>query len=316
MKWRGKAIGGSLGSMFGPTGAVIGAAAGHFLVDRKGEVPKKERERMLALTAGALYQITLSNNRFSPMAEATIRIILEQVNTLLGNTISRYDLAYLIDQSARIPDSLGKLARAVNPHPELARMAATWCWRMAVCEGTPAPAALNMVDRFVRGAGLTPEQAAQAALLYWRGAAAIAPGGTGRERACSVLGVAYDATGEEIKQAFRRQSLKYHPDKHAALDPDIRQLTAERFAQIKEAYDILEGAATLYGDWYVHAPEAPRLLGAVPGLAVRCFICRTPQRMPPQGESIAESHCPVCQALLAFDRPLAEHLISQETAGI
>jgi hypothetical protein len=300
--------------MFGPTGAMIGAAAGHFLVDRKGELPQKQSERMLALTAGALYQIALAGGRFSRVEDDTIRIILEQANAVLGNVMSRYDLYYLIDHSARIPEAPGKLARSVSPHPELARLAATWCWRMAVCEGTPAPAALSMIERFVRGAGLTPEQAAQAALLYWRGAAALSQGGSGRERACSVLGVAYDAGGEEIKQAFRRQSLKYHPDKHAALDPDIRQLTAEKFAQIKEAYDTLQGTAASGGDWYAHAPDAPHLLAAAPGLEVRCFVCRRPQRMPQL--SLAESHCPLCQALLVFDRPLAEHLIAQETAGI
>ena len=29
------------------------------------------------------------------------------------------------------------------------------------------------------------------------------------------------------------------PDKHADLDPDIKALTAEKFAQIKRAYDVL-----------------------------------------------------------------------------
>lgn len=302
--------------MFGPTGALIGAAAGHFLVDRKGQAPKKERERILALTAGGLYQLALTNKRFSDSEDRTLRIILEQANTALGNTMSRYDLPYLIDHSAQIPDCLGKLSRSVRPYPELARLATTWCWRMAACEGPPTPAALNMIERFSHSSGLTPEQAMQAALLYCRGVSAAPPGGSGREKACSVLGVSYDATTEEIKQAFRQQSLKYHPDKHADLDPDIRQLTAEKFAQIKDAYETLQGVAAVYGEWYAHDPNAPRLVDALPGQPVRCFICHTSQQMPDNPAAISGVHCPCCQALLAFERPLAEHLISQETAGI
>jgi len=316
MKWRGKALGGYIGSMFGPTGALIGAAAGHVLVDRKGQPPKKQRERMLALTAGGLYQITLANNCFTHIGDQAIRIILEQANTALGNTMSRYDLPYLIDQSAQIPGCLSKLAQSVRPYPELSRLASTWCWRMAVCEGPPSPAALNMIERFVQGAGLSPEQALQAAMLYQRCAVASAQKNNGREKACSILGIPYDATNEEIKQAFRKQSLKYHPDKHTDLDPDIRQLTAEKFAQIKDAYELLQGSSPLIGDWYAHAPDSPRILSAAPGLTVRCFICHTPQHLPSDASAITGAHCPHCQALLAFERPLAEHLISQETAGI
>jgi len=302
--------------MFGPGGALIGAAAGHFLVDRKGAAPKKQRERILALTAGSLAQLALANNRYTPAEDHAIHIILEQANAALGNTMSRYDLPYLIDQSARIPDCIGKLAQAVRPYPELPRMAAIWCWRMAACAGTPAPSTLNLVERFTRSAGLSPEEAMQAALLYYRGAAAASQGNSGREKACSTLSVAYDATNDQIKQAFRKQSLKYHPDKHANLDPDIRQLTTEKFAQITEAYETLQGSTVQIGDWYAHAHNAPRIVAASPRIPILCFICRQPQHLPEEAQTVSGAHCPHCQALLTFERPLAEHLISQETAGV
>ena len=302
--------------MFGPGGALIGAAAGHFLVDRKGQAPKKQRERILTLTAGGLSQLALANNRYTPAEDHAIHIILEQANATLGNTMSRYDLPYLIDQSARIPDCLGKLAQAIRPYPELTRMAAVWCWRMAACEGTPAPAALNLIERFSRSAGLSPEETMQTALLYYRDAAATAQDNSGREKSCSTLGVAYDSTNDQIKQAFRKQSLKYHPDKHATLDPDIRQLTAEKFAQIKDAYEMLQGNTLQVGEWYAHAHNAPRVVGAAPRLAVLCFICHQPQHLPEDATSVSGAHCPHCQALLTFERPLAEQLLSQETAGI
>ncbi len=302
--------------MFGPGGALIGAAAGHFLVDRKGQAPKKDRERILALTAGGLAQLALANNRYTPAEDHAIHIILEQANATLGNTMSCYDLPYLIDQSARISDCLGKLAQAIRPHPELTRMATVWCWRMAACEGTPAPAALNLIERFSRSAGLSPEEAMQAALLFYRGAVAASQDNCGREKACSTLSVAYDATNDQIKQAFRKQSLKYHPDKHANLDPDIRQLTAEKFTQIKDAYEILKGNTLQVGDWYAHAHNSPRVVEAAPSIPVLCFICHQPQHLPDEAQSISSTHCPHCQALLTFERPLAEHLLSQETTGI
>ena len=48
-----------------------------------------------------------------------------------------------------------------------------------------------------------------------------------------VLGVARDATGEEIKRAFRKLAMEFHPDRNSAPD------AADRFKQIGEAYEVL-----------------------------------------------------------------------------
>ena len=293
--------------MFGPTGALVGAAAGHFFVDRKGQAPKKERERVMALTAGALYQMALSDKKLSRTGDQTLHLILDQANIALGKPLSKYDLPYLIDQSAHIPHSVQKLAQTTRQYPELAYMATTWLWRIAVCDGPPAPPALAMISSFVTAAGLTHDQSIQAALIYYRDASANTE--SGRNEACSTLGVAYNAESEQIKQAFRALSLKYHPDKHANLDPDIRQLTADKFAEIKDAYETLNGAGPISGNWYAHAPNTPQIIPATPQAVVICYICKHPLQLP---NSPAQAHCPHCQALLAFELPLAEHLIAQE----
>jgi len=51
----------------------------------------------------------------------------------------------------------------------------------------------------------------------------------------AILGVAHDADQKEIKKAYRRLALKYHPDLNK--EPGA----AERFAQISEAYAVLTG---------------------------------------------------------------------------
>ncbi|HFC47149.1 MAG TPA: J domain-containing protein, partial [Dissulfuribacter thermophilus] len=49
-----------------------------------------------------------------------------------------------------------------------------------------------------------------------------------------ILGVSKDATQEEIKKAFRKLALKYHPDRHKG-DKEAE----ERFKEINEAYAVL-----------------------------------------------------------------------------
>ena len=65
-----------------------------------------------------------------------------------------------------------------------------------------------------------------------------------------ILGVPRNATKEEIKRAYRRLALKYHPDKN----PDNRKEAEEKFKEISEAYEVLmdDHKRALY-DKYGHA---------------------------------------------------------------
>jgi len=47
------------------------------------------------------------------------------------------------------------------------------------------------------------------------------------------LGVAPDATPEQIKSAYRRKAAQFHPDRNPSAD------AAERFREVQEAYDLL-----------------------------------------------------------------------------
>merc|ERR1719261_1875173 len=51
----------------------------------------------------------------------------------------------------------------------------------------------------------------------------------------SVLGIGADAQPQQIKQAYRKLSLKWHPDRHQK-DKDIAH---EKFIEIGEAYGVL-----------------------------------------------------------------------------
>ena len=54
-----------------------------------------------------------------------------------------------------------------------------------------------------------------------------------------ILGVAPDATGDEIKSAYRALAAQYHPDKVQHLGEDIQQLAELRFKEIQQAYEAL-----------------------------------------------------------------------------
>eukprot|EP00695_Tsukubamonas_globosa_P001273 TRINITY_DN2245_c0_g1_i1.p1 TRINITY_DN2245_c0_g1~~TRINITY_DN2245_c0_g1_i1.p1 ORF type:complete len:118 (+),score=28.01 TRINITY_DN2245_c0_g1_i1:105-458(+) len=50
-----------------------------------------------------------------------------------------------------------------------------------------------------------------------------------------ILGVNRDASDDEIKKAYRKLAMKYHPDKN----PDNKEAAEKKFKQVAEAYEIL-----------------------------------------------------------------------------
>lgn len=52
-----------------------------------------------------------------------------------------------------------------------------------------------------------------------------------------VLGVSKTASDAEIKKAYRKLAVEYHPDKVATLGADYQKAAKEKFQKIQEAYD-------------------------------------------------------------------------------
>lgn len=52
-----------------------------------------------------------------------------------------------------------------------------------------------------------------------------------------VLGVDRSASDDEVKRAYRRLAMKYHPDKVEGLGEEVKRNSEEQFRQINEAYE-------------------------------------------------------------------------------
>ena len=74
-----------------------------------------------------------------------------------------------------------------------------------------------------------------------------------------ILGVAKNATDEDIKKAYRRLAGKHHPDRHQG---DDAKKAEEKFKEAKEAYEMLSDAQKRAAyDQYGHAGVDPNMGG-------------------------------------------------------
>lgn len=61
----------------------------------------------------------------------------------------------------------------------------------------------------------------------------------------TILGVDKSATDDEIKKAYRKMAVKYHPDKVQDMGEEHQKAAKEKFQQIQEAYENLKKARNL-----------------------------------------------------------------------
>lgn len=54
-----------------------------------------------------------------------------------------------------------------------------------------------------------------------------------------ILGITPSATDEEVKKAYRKMAIKYHPDKVATLGEDVQKAAEEKFKTISQAYEAI-----------------------------------------------------------------------------
>ncbi|MFN3874581.1 MAG: TerB family tellurite resistance protein [Flavobacteriales bacterium] len=236
----GKWIGGGLGWAFGgPIGGILGFAIGA-MVDHAGAAAEPQRPRVRpqpgATTAGdlALSLVVLSAAIMKADGRAT-RSELDHVRRFFlqqfGQDKAR-EMLLMLRETLQREVSVHQVCAQVRqhmPHP-LRLQLMHYLIGIAYADGRVDRAELDALRRIAHGLGISDKDLASLSAMF-RTADPSA--------AYDVLEIPRTATDEEVKKAYRRMAMKYHPDKVAQLGEEVQKAANEKFKKVQQAYEAI-----------------------------------------------------------------------------
>ena len=101
---------------------------------------------------------------------------------------------------------------------------------IATADGEFSASEKSVLEAIASAIRLTSSDAASIIAMYYKEA----------DSAYTVLEISPSATDDEVRSAYRRMAMKYHPDRVATLGPEVQKAAEEKFKKIQEAYAIIK----------------------------------------------------------------------------
>ena len=158
---------------------------------------------------------------------AELRTVREFIRTNFGEQAAAQAeqiLQRLDSQQVNIYSVGGQIAANMNYSQRLQLF--QYLVSIATADGDFSASEKSVLEAIASAIRLTSTDAASIIAMYYKEA----------DSAYTVLEISPSATDDEVRSAYRRMAMKYHPDRVATLGPDVQKAAEEKFKKIQEAY--------------------------------------------------------------------------------
>jgi DnaJ like chaperone protein len=239
-KW----LGGTLGWAFGgPIGAVLGFALGSIYDNASGDLidwqeeqgPVRPQTRQRPRTTQADFEASLLVLTAAVMkADDTImRSELDFVKRFLitqfGEERARQlllSLREMLKQHIAVDEVAAQVGRFMDLSSRLQLL--HYLFQLAKADGVVHSKEVNLITRIASGMRISAADLNSIKAMFVSETA---------ESAYAILEVERTATDDEVKKAYRRMAVRYHPDKVSHLGEEHQQMAKEKFQRLTEAYE-------------------------------------------------------------------------------
>ena len=258
MSWLGKIIGGTIGFFLGgPLGMIAGAVFGH-MFDKSEELEEdhdsstsngssNNQRRYYFFNTGygksqmvffvgcfsMLAKLASADGTVSENAKRKIQEFMINDLHLAGN--SYYNAVNIFNQAIGQTDTFESYAQQFYENfkssPSILQLMIDIFYRVAYADGTISKNEENLIE-YAANLFQIPQSVLES--IRRKYGITNAP-----SKAYAVLGLTENATNDEIKKAYRKLILEFHPDTVASkgMADEFKEYATKRFREIQEAYE-------------------------------------------------------------------------------
>ena len=234
----GKWIGGGLGfTLGGPLGALAGFFLGSFFDEAEiisSQTPTVTDRRTQITQGDYMFSLLVLVSAVLKADGKILRSELDYVKEFLvrnfGTEGAKQALIILKDltqQNIPVTDVCNQIRKYIDYSSRLQLV--HFLFGIANSDGILHPDELLLVKHIAATLGLSdPDYSSLEAMFVPK-----------TDWAYDILEIPNQATNEEVKKAYRKMALKYHPDKVSYLGEDVQKAANEKFQKLNEAYQLI-----------------------------------------------------------------------------
>lgn len=114
--------------------------------------------------------------------------------------------------------------------PEVRVQLLHYMFGIAKADGDVSPSEINVISRIAGMLGVSQSDFESVKNMFYRNV----------DSDYKVLGLEPTATDEEVKKAYRKMAVKFHPDKVSQMGEEYEKGAKEKFQQIQDSYDAIK----------------------------------------------------------------------------
>lgn len=232
-KWLGGGLGWALG---GPIGAIIGFALGSLLDESKVTVTRGGTTTSGSYASATINDFTASLLVLSAAVmksdgqamKSELEFIKRFFTQQFGEEKANADMLLLkeiLKKDIPLHDVCNQIKHFM---PVASRLQLIhYLYGLSKADGHVHPAEISAIEQIAYYLGINTADMNSIKAMYYRDA----------QSDYKILEVDSNATDEEIKKAYRRMAVKFHPDKVAQEGEAVQKAATEKFKKVQEAYE-------------------------------------------------------------------------------
>ncbi len=239
MGWLGKLIGGVIGLTFGgPLGMIAGIAFAS-MIDKAGRVQERSNpldQQQQLFFVGAFSILANVAAADGAVSASERQKVVEFIRRDLRLGYQEEELALRVFDAAlssnqQIEAIAAQFYQGYWRNPALLQLVVDICYRVAYADGSISPIEEAMIQRIARLFHFSEPLIESFQRRYGLATSSS-------DQAYATLGLTAGATNEEIKKAYRKLSMEYHPDTLVSkgLGEEFLKAATAKFQEIQGAY--------------------------------------------------------------------------------